>query len=99
MPQLKRIFILIVLFNFVTQSVQLRNELPKLLNDSIRRKQELKRWLTQTRELLKSRFEMIFSNDHISYEDAIMFIHLIHEIRRLYEKLTSPPVYWYSRMG
>ena len=99
MPQLREIFLLIVLANFVTQSVQLRNELPKLLNDSIRKKQELNRWLTHAIEPLKSRFEMIFSNDHITYEDALMLIHLIHEIRRLYEKLTPPPVYWYSRMG
>jgi hypothetical protein len=42
---------------------------------------------------------MNLRNDYIPYEDALMFILLIHEIRRLYEKLKSPPVYWYSRKG
>ncbi len=93
MPQLREIFLLIVLINFVSQSVQSRDEFSKLLNDSIRKKQELNRWLTQAIEPLKSRFEMNLSNDFIPYEDALMLILLIHEIRRLYEKLTSPPVY------
>jgi hypothetical protein len=98
MPQLK-IFILIILFYLFAPSIQSRNELAKLLNDSLRKKQEHNRWMTQKLEPLKSRFEMIFSNDLILYENARMFIRLIHEIRRLQSKNASPPVYWYSRMG
>ena len=99
MSQLREIFLFIVLVNFVTQSVQLRNELPKSLNDSIRKKQELNRWLTQTIEPLKSRFETTFTNDLIAYEDAKMLLYLINEISGLESKLTSPPIYWHSRKG
>jgi hypothetical protein len=99
MPQLRKILLLIILIYSFSQCIQSGNELSKLLNDSIRKKQEHNRWLTQKLEPLKSRFEMIFSNDHIAYEDARMFILLMHEIRRLESKFASPTVYWYSRMG
>jgi hypothetical protein len=99
MPQLRKIFLLIILIYSFSQCIQSSNELSKLLNDSIKKKQERNRWLTQKIEPLKSRFEMTFSNDHIPYEDARMFIHLINEINRLESKFASPTVYWYSRMG
>jgi hypothetical protein len=99
MPQKRKIFLLIVLINLITQSIQSRNELSKLLNDLTRKKQERDRWLARKLEPLKSRFEIIFSNDHIPYEDAIMFIYLRHEILQLHSKFTTPPVYWYSRKG
>ena len=97
MSQLMQVCLLIILFYLIEPSVQSRTELSKLLNDSIRKKQELNRWLTQAIKPLKSRFDMYLSNDYKPYEDALMLVHLINKIRRLYEKLISSPVYWYSR--
>jgi hypothetical protein len=99
MSQLMQVCLLIILFYLIEPSVQSRIELSELLNDSIRKKQERSRLLSQTIEPLKSRIKMTFSNDHIPFEDAIMFIRLVDEIRRIQRKATSPPVYWYLRMG
>ncbi len=99
MPSLRKIFLLIVLLNLIEQSIQTNNELSTLLIDSIKKKQDRNRWLTQTIVPLISRFEMTFGNDHITYEDARMFVQLINEIHRLESKFASHPVYWYSRMG
>ena len=100
MSQLMQVCLLIILFYLIEPSVQSSIELSKLLNDSIRKKQgRSSRLLTQTIEPLKSRIKMTFSNDHIPFEDAIMFIRLVDEIRRIQRKATSPPVYWYLRMG
>ena len=99
MPHLRKFVVLIVLLLLVSPSIQTRNELSNLLNNSFRKNQDQSRWLKQILEPLKSRFESTFSNDHITYEDARMFMHLMHEIRRLESKFASPIVYWYSRMG
>jgi hypothetical protein len=99
MSQLRKIFLLIVLFYLISPSIQSRNELSSLINNSIRKKQERNRWHTQTIEPLKSRFKTTFTNDLIAYEDAKMLLYLINEISGLESKLTSPPIYWYSRKG
>ncbi len=99
MAELRKIFLLVVLFNLFEHSLQSRNELSKLLIDSIIKKQQRNRWLAQKIEPLKPKFDLAFTNDQIAYEDAKMLVYLIHEIRGLQDKLTSPPIYWYSKMG
>jgi hypothetical protein len=99
MAQLRKFFLWIVWFMLISLSIQSKNELANLLNNAIRKKQARNRWLTQTIEPIKSRFEMTFSNDLISYEDAKMLLYLINEISELERKLKSPPIYWYTRKG
>jgi predicted PurR-regulated permease PerM len=99
MSQLRKIVQLIVLFLLISSSIQSSNQLANLLNKSISKKQARNRWLTQTIEPIKSRFETTFTNDQITYDDAKMLFYLINEISGLESKLTSPPIYWYTRKG
>ncbi len=99
MYQLKKVALLITLFFLIEQSIQSRNELYKIIVDSITKKQERNRWLTKKIEPFKSEFETAFTYDQIASEDAKMLVYLVYNIRGLQDKLTSPPIYWYSRKG